>query len=76
MNIFKSLESHKDLAAGWYQGKGGPLSERVIETAKVVCEGLISAGVEVDDLEDFPFSDGRLEIACYTPDEKCLSLFD
>jgi hypothetical protein len=66
MNIFDSIKSHARLPVGWRNGKGGPLSERVIKTAQQLVHGILSDGWSEDDLEDFPLEDGRLLVAFYS----------
>jgi hypothetical protein len=65
VTIFESIQSHATLPKGWNYGKGGPLLPLVIQTGINLCEKLIAAGYSFDDMEDFPFSDGRLQVVLF-----------
>ena len=62
MNIFSSIRSQAKLPNGWHYGEGVPASQSAIEGALELCAQLLKRGYSDADMEDFPYSNGKIEV--------------
>ncbi len=63
MNILSSIRAQSLLADGWHNGSGRAARPEAVEGALNLCLRLLRRGYSDSELEDFPYADGKIEIA-------------
>jgi hypothetical protein len=62
MNIFSSIRAQANLPVGWHYGEGAAPGTPAIGAALELCSLLFKRGYSDSDMEDFPYSNGRVEV--------------
>jgi hypothetical protein len=62
MNIFSSIRSQAKLLDGWHYGEGSAANQSSIDAALELCAQLLKRGYNGSDMEDFPYSNGKIEV--------------